>query len=121
MSGHRRRRRRRERRGLFTRFLRDVLGFDRLGPVGTALLFAAPVVAAALFYVWTHVHAVRLGYALSDAGERHQTLVEEQRALELDVAALKAPERLESVAKKYGLAPPKPEQVIRMPAEEPAP
>lgn len=109
-----RRRRRRPQRGRLVRFVVDVLGLHRLGPVGTAVLVAAPVVAAALFYVWTHVHTVRLGYALSKAGDQHQKLVEEKRTLELDVAALKAPERLETMAKKYELAPPKPEQVIRV-------
>lgn len=106
------RKKKRNKRGLG--FFTDVIGLDRLGPVGTAMLVAAPVTAAALFYVWTHIESVRLGYALSEAGAAHEQIVERNRALKLDVAALKAPERLERMAEKYGLQAPRPEQIIRI-------
>lgn len=98
-------------------FMRDVIGLSALGPVGRAILIATPVTAAALFYVWTHIEAVRLGYALSEAGEAHEAIVEKNRALKLDVSAHKAPERLERMGKKYGLRPPKPEQIIHVGAD----
>ena len=104
----------RSRPGGVSAFFANVVGLHRLGPIGTALLVAAPVTAAALFYVWTHIHSMRLGYALSKTGETHRSLVEQNRALELDVAALRAPERLQRMAKKYGLEAPRPEQVIRV-------
>ncbi len=96
------------------RIFADVIGLNRLGPIGTAMLVAAPVTAAALFYVWTHVQSVRPGYALSKAGQAHERLLEENRAKKLDVAALEAPERHERIGKKYGLGPPRAEQVIRV-------
>ena len=95
-------------------FVKDVLGLDRPGPIGVALLIAAPVTAAALFYVWTHITTVRLGYELSEAGEAHRALLERHRALKLDVAALKAPQRLRRLGQSYGLGAPRPEQVVHL-------
>src|SRR5262249_52155959 len=48
---------------------------QELGPVLTATLLVAPVVAAGLFYVWTRVATLRLGYELSKAGEVHRALI----------------------------------------------
>ena len=86
-----------------------------LAPIITALLLVAPVVAAALFYVWTRVSTVRLGYDLSRAGEMNRRLNEENRGLRIEVASLKAPERLKQLAEtQYHLAPPRTQQVVRM-------
>ena len=97
------------------RFQRFVRSFDRIGPLGTSILLVGPVVVAALFFVWTHVTTVRLGYELSSAGENHRLLVEENRTLRVEVAALKAPERLKLLARRnYGLLAPTPAQIIRL-------
>ena len=86
-----------------------------LGPVGTAVLVAGPVVAAALFYVWTQVTTVRLGYALSAAGDAHRVLLEQNRALRIETAALKSPDRLEKLGReRFGLGTPRTEQVVRI-------
>lgn len=86
-----------------------------LAPVLTAVMLAAPVVVAGLFYVWTRVVTVRLGYQISEASEVHHRLLEENRGLRIESAALKAPARLEKLAReRYGLAAPRPEQIIRL-------
>ncbi len=86
-----------------------------LGPIGTSVAVALPVVMAALFYVWTNVTTVRLGYQLSEAAKTQRELSEENRGLRVEVAALKAPDRLQRLAKlQLGLAPPKTEQVIQV-------
>lgn len=96
-------------------FVDLVTGRRPPGPLGTALLVAAPVVAAALFYVWTHNTTVALGYALSDAGKAHRALLEKNRALRIKAAALRSPDRLQHLAKsRFSLAPPKSEQVVRV-------
>lgn len=88
---------------------------DGMGPLGASVLIVAPVVAAALLFVWTHVTRVQLGYALSKAGAVHGKLLEENRGLRIEVAALRAPRRLEQLAaERYRLAPPKTEQVVRL-------
>jgi cell division protein FtsL len=88
---------------------------DGLGPLGTALVLVLPVAAAALFYVWTHITTVQLGYELSEAAEAHQQMLEENRGLRIEVAALKAPERLKELGRtQYRLEPPKTEQVVEL-------
>ena len=87
------------------------------GPMATALCLAAPVVAAALFFVWTRVTTIRLGYALSRATESHSRLLAERASLRLDVAALKSPKRLAKLAKNRGLAPPAPERIMPLRGE----
>jgi cell division protein FtsL len=85
------------------------------GPIGISVCIAAPVVMAALFYVWTNVTTVRLGYELSDAAKVHRELIEQNRGLRVEVAALKAPDRLARLAKlHHDLAPPQTAQVIEL-------
>ena len=76
------------------------------GPLTTALCIAAPVVAASLFYVWTRVTSVRLGYALSRSTAAQRRLLAEQDGLRLDVSALKSPARLSKIAAERGLTAP---------------
>ena len=86
-----------------------------MGPIGFSVGIAIPIVMAALFYVWTNVTMVRLGYELSEAAKAHKQLLEQNRGLRVEVAALKAPDRLQRLAKlDYELAPPRPEQVIEV-------
>lgn len=85
------------------------------GPVGMTLMLVSPVVAAALFYVWAEMTTVHLGYQLSRASEMHRKLLEENRGLRIEVAALRAPERLKRIAEdRFHLEPPKTEQVVRI-------
>jgi cell division protein FtsL len=79
------------------------------------MVIVAPVVAAALFYVWAEITTMRLGYTLSQASDAHRSLLEVNRGLRIEVAALRAPERLERLAvERFRLEPPKNEQVIRL-------
>ena len=94
----------------------DLLGAaSDLSVLTLAVLLAAPVVAAAVFYVWTHVATVHRGYELSAADDVHQALLEENRGLRIEVAALKRPDRLERLAReRYRLRRPTKSQVIRI-------
>lgn len=85
-----------------------------LSPLVQAVALVVPVVCAALFYVWSHVATVRLGFDLSRAGETHRALLEENRALRVEVASLKAPERLKEIAAKTGLQAPRADQIVRI-------
>ena len=83
------------------------------GPLVIAFVAVAPVTAAAVFFVWSRITTVQLGYALSNAAASHQRLLEENRALRLEVAALRATARLERLAREvYQLGPPGPDQVV---------
>lgn len=78
-----------------------------------AVGLAAPVVAAAVFYVWTRVATVRLGYQISRAGSEHARLVEEKAALRSEISTMRSPRRLEALAReRYGLGAPRAEQIV---------
>jgi cell division protein FtsL len=86
-----------------------------LAPVLTAVMLAIPIVLAGLFFVWTRVVTVRLGYEISRASDDHHRLLEENRGLRIESAALKAPARLQEIAVQgRRLVPPRPEQIIRL-------
>jgi cell division protein FtsL len=84
------------------------------GPLARAVLIAAPVVGAALFYVWAQLTTVLLGYRISEAAEQLQSLREQNRSLRLEAASLRSPERLERIAVQFGLAPPVRSQVVEI-------
>jgi hypothetical protein len=94
--------------------VRRALGVLSIGPAGVAAIVALPLVAAAVFYVWAEITTVRLGYLLSQAGDAHRVLLEENRGLRIEAAALKAPERLKRLAEEYKLESPRFEQIVRL-------
>ena len=80
--------------------------------LGLAAVCAVCLVVAALFVVAVRVQHVRLSYQL-DALRTERTRVENLiQQLEVQVATLRAPRRLESQARRLGLTVPAPEQVV---------
>jgi cell division protein FtsL len=78
--------------------------------VATSLL-----TASAVFAVWAHATALRLGYELSAMDREQKQLVRDNMRLRSEVATLKSPARLEEQARSvFGLAPPAPEQIVRV-------
>ena len=77
------------------------------------LLFIALMLAVALFYVWSRLQVTNLEYSISSFEGRLRNLQQESRSLQVEVASLRSPQRIEQVAQqKLGLHLPKPEQVI---------
>lgn len=70
-----------------------------------AVTIAAPV-GAALFRVWVHQDAVRLGYELSAKEDQRRKVRNEVRQLEVELASEKTPSRLSDLARTLGLEPP---------------
>jgi len=83
-------------------------------PTVRAVAIAAPVVAAALFYVWAQLTTVLLGYRISEAADRLQSLREQNRSLRLEEASLRSPERLQRIGVRFGLGPPVRRQVVEL-------
>ncbi|MBI3078770.1 MAG: cell division protein FtsL [Deltaproteobacteria bacterium] len=76
---------------------------------------SALILAALLFYVWTRIRVVQMGYEISRANQAQRELLERSRALRLEVATLRAPRRIEAIAgSQLGLRPPRGEQVVVM-------
>jgi cell division protein FtsL len=74
-----------------------------------------------MVFVWQSFAFVRDGYELESARNDHKALLEWNRQLRVEHAALADPQRIDSLARKeLGLATPQPDQVIRLGVDSPA-
>jgi hypothetical protein len=78
---------------------------------GTALAFLFLLVFT---YAWQHFRAIEYGYQIESAKRQLNNMTEMNRALRLEDASLRDPERIDVIARRMGLVPPEPGQVIRM-------
>ena len=79
-------------------------------------LGAVMVVGIALLLVWVRLQTVRTGYELSAARRLEHRLQQEQRELELEIATLTSPRRLERIAReRLGMGPPTAGQIVSVP------
>jgi cell division protein FtsL len=70
-------------------------------------------IGGSLFYVWSRIQVIRLGYEISSALKQEKTLTETNKRLRLEIATLKSYARIEKFAvEELKMAKPKPEQVI---------
>jgi len=65
-------------------------------------------------YAWQHFRAIEYGYQIESSKRELNNLTEMNRALRLEDASLRDPERIDVMARRMGLVPPAPGQVIRM-------
>lgn len=80
---------------------------------GTAL---AVLFLLVFTYAWQHFKAIEYGYQIESAKRDLSALTEMNHALRLEDASLRDPERIDLLARRMGLVPPEPGQVIRMDA-----
>ena len=78
---------------------------------GTAL---AMLFLLVFTYAWQHFKAIEYGYQIESSKRELAGLTEMNRALRLEDASLRDPERIDLLARRMGLVPPEPGQVIRM-------
>src|SRR5258707_3274267 len=65
-------------------------------------------------YAWQHFRAIEYGYLIESSKRELNNLTEMNRALRLEDASLRDPERIDVMARRMRLVPPEPGQVIRM-------
>jgi hypothetical protein len=65
-------------------------------------------------YAWQHLKAIEYGYQIESAKRELAEKTEMNHALHLEDASLRDPERIDVLARRMGLVPPEPGQVIRM-------
>ena len=65
-------------------------------------------------YAWQHFRAIEYGYQIESAKREPNDLTELNRARRLEDASLRDPDRIDVMARRMGLVPPAPGQVIRM-------
>ncbi len=81
--------------------------------VFVTLVVAAVFLVCALFSVWAHHQVLALGYEISKANQEEQELLQDNKRLRLDVAALRSPGRIDGTAlKNLGFANPQKDQLI---------
>jgi cell division protein FtsL len=74
------------------------------------------LVGSAFGYVWCRVQVVRLGYQLSEAHRVYSRLLDDNKKLHLELARLRAPERVELIAtQQLGLRRPSKGQIVVLP------
>jgi cell division protein FtsL len=75
-------------------------------------------------YTWQHFKAIEYGYKIEFMKNERNGLSELNRTLRLEEASLRSPDRIDKLARQYGMQPPHAGQVIRMesaPADAGAP
>jgi len=65
-------------------------------------------------YAFQHFKAIEYGYKIESLKSERQSLVEMNRALRLEEASLRDPERIDRMARELGLVSPQAGQVVRM-------
>ncbi len=70
-------------------------------------------IGGSLFYVWSRIQVIQLGYEVSNALKEERSLTEANKKLRLEIATLKSYARIEKFAvEELRMVKPKPEQVI---------
>ncbi len=67
-----------------------------------------------MVYAWQHFSSIEYGYRIEALKSQRDTLVEMNRALRLEEASLRDPERIDTLARRMGLETPQAGQVLRM-------
>src|ERR1700674_978898 len=60
-------------------------------------------------YAWQHFRAIEYGYLIESSKRELSNMTEMNRALHLEDASLRDPERIDVMARRMGLVPPEPE------------
>lgn len=84
--------------------------------LGIWIVFLAIFISELLLYAWCRVQYIGVGYDILKASRCQQELVSLQNNLKVELASLKSPDRIATIAKKQlGLDMPKPHQMIIIP------
>ncbi len=67
-----------------------------------------------MVYAWQHFSAIEYGYRIEAAKAQREVLNEQSRALRLEEASLRDPERIDLLARQMGLQSPQAGQVVRV-------
>jgi cell division protein FtsL len=71
------------------------------------------LIGGSLFYVWSRIQVIQLGYETSNAMKEERALTENNKKLRVEIATLKSYARIEKLAvEELRMAKPKPDQVI---------
>ena len=72
-------------------------------------------------YAWQHFKAIEYGYKIETLKNRREALLEINHNYRLEEVSLRSPDRIDRLARQYGMQPPQPGQIIRMDSASPEP
>jgi hypothetical protein len=67
-----------------------------------------------LAYTWCRMECVHIGYEITLETQRLQRLTDIRKNLTIELAHLKSPKRIEELAGKLDLAPPRADQIVTL-------
>src|SRR5215472_8747215 len=70
-------------------------------------------------YAWQHFKAIEYGYKIESMKIQRDGLQEMNRAYRLEEASLRSPDRIDRIAREFGMQPPQAGQIIRMDSATP--
>jgi cell division protein FtsL len=70
------------------------------------------LMGSGISHVWSNFEMTQKGYDISQLKNEEMKLMDINRKLRLELAILKSPQNIESLANKLGLKQPSPEQII---------
>lgn len=79
------------------------------------VVLSATLLFVGLFYVWTRMQIVQMGYEISKLESKNEELKNRKRELMLEIASLQSPGELEKEARKLGLVTPDMGSVVHVP------
>jgi len=80
------------------------------------ICMSAVIMAAFFMFLWVRIYSLEIGYRISDDHSAHEELVQENKKLKVERAALKSSSRLETIAvNQLGMTVPKKTQVVSVP------
>ncbi len=83
------------------------------GRIAVVLLAFTCLAGAGLFHTWLRIQGLNMGYRLSAVTHAHKKLLRENEELRLEVATLKAPSRIEHLARtRLHMVTPRQGQVV---------
>lgn len=83
--------------------------------VVVGMCLAVLLLLVGLFYVWTRMQQVQIGYEISRLEAMNKELKNRKRELHLELSSLQSPRELEAKAKKLGLVRPSMDRVVHVP------
>jgi cell division protein FtsL len=70
-------------------------------------------------YAWQHFKAIEYGYKIEALKNQRDAMAELNRNYRLEAVTLRSPERIDRLARQYGMQPPQAGQIIRMDSATP--
>lgn len=82
-------------------------------PLFAAIKVIIIVLLFTVFYLWSRLEVISLGYEIANANKEKGVLLDDNGRIKLEILSLKSPNRIEAIAtERLGLVYPKGEQVI---------